>query len=180
MRPRPLGRAAAGAGLPQEPKPGTWQHSERQAGPEEHDQFFLRSADRISHLRLSSDHLLLQLPPPVGTHPGRPHQLRQHPKLCGQHLAQVCFPPLTAEDGGWWLSRRRSRSSPAGCGRDAAPAATAGGISRTRTAEGCPAAVGTGLGETLTRARGRRAGRQATPPPTPTSHTVWVSVAAPV
>lgn len=72
-----------------------------------------------------------------------------------------------------------SRLFPAGCGKAAAPAVTVEETSRTRTREAFPAAAGTAPGETLTRARCRRAGRQDTPPPTPTSPTVWVSGIAP-
>lgn len=177
MRPRPVGGAAAGAGVPEEQKPGAWEHPERQAGFEKHDQLFLRPTDRVSHLRISADHLLLQLAPPAGTHPGRPHQHREYPKLCGQHLAQVCcsleFIVVLAEAQIFDVFMSTFCCLP-GYGKAAAPAATAGGISRIQMRGGCPVAVGTGQEETLSRARCRRAGTLDTPPPTRTSPTVWV------
>lgn len=52
MRTRPLGRSAAGAGIPEEQKSGARLDTERQTGVEEHNQQFLRPADRVSNLRL--------------------------------------------------------------------------------------------------------------------------------
>ena len=89
MCPRPLGRAAAGVGLLEKQEPGARQHPERQAGSTQHDQLLLWPAHRLPHLRVPTDHLLLQLAPPARTHPGGAHQHREHPQLCGQHLAQV-------------------------------------------------------------------------------------------
>lgn len=67
-----------------------------------------------------------------------------------------------------------------GYGKDAALVVTVEEISRIRMLEGCPVVVGTALGETLIRAQCRRGGYQGTPPPTLTSHTVWVSIISPV
>lgn len=54
-------------------------------------------------------------------------------------------------------------------------AVTVAGTSRIQTQEGCPVAVGMGLEATLSRARCRRVGPLYLPPPTHTSHTLWVS-----
>lgn len=49
-----MGRPAAGAGVPAEPKPGTWQHSELKASAEEHGQFVLRPAAGLPHVCVAS------------------------------------------------------------------------------------------------------------------------------
>lgn len=58
MRPWTLGRPAAGVGISAEQKSRARLDTERQASPKEHNQQFLRSADRISDLRLPSDNQL--------------------------------------------------------------------------------------------------------------------------
>uniref|UniRef100_A0A8C6L6U4 Pecanex-like protein n=1 Tax=Nothobranchius furzeri TaxID=105023 RepID=A0A8C6L6U4_NOTFU len=63
-------------------KPRAGQHPKRQAGSSQHDQFFLRPAHRLSHLRVSADHILLQFTPTARTRPGGAHQHREHPQLC--------------------------------------------------------------------------------------------------
>ncbi len=58
-------------------------------------------------------------------------------------------------------------------------AVTVGGISRIQMQGGCPAAVGTGRGVTLSKAQCRRVGPLDPPLPTRTSRTLWVRTAVP-
>lgn len=55
MRPRTLGRPAAGVGIPEEQKSGARLYTERQASSEKYNQQFLRPADWISDLCLPVD-----------------------------------------------------------------------------------------------------------------------------
>lgn len=85
----PMGRAAAGAGLPAQPKPGAREHPERQAGPAQHDQLILRPAHRLPHLRVPPHHLLRRGPRPAALCLGRAREPPQHLHLVHQQLGQV-------------------------------------------------------------------------------------------
>lgn len=89
MCPWPLGRTAARAHIPSEPQPGAWKHPEQQAGPPKLDQFLLRPASGVPHVRVPTDHVLPRDPQAAAECLERPGPSGQHQDVVPDQVAKV-------------------------------------------------------------------------------------------